>query len=171
VGSNLGYAYALAGRLDDAMPLMEKAEAQSELIGRKAAWSLRLTWHGQTCFLAGQIDAAREHGQRALALATDAGELGYQAWALKLLGDIAQKQSPDLAKARSYYDQSMMLATQLEMRPLQAHLHLRCGRLNRRANQVERARSELSKAREQYKSMEIPMWLRVAEQELSELAR
>ena len=93
VGSNLGYAYALAGRLDDAMPLMEKAEAQSELIGRKAAWSLRLTWLGQTCFLAGQIDAALEHGQRALALATDAGERGYQAWALKLLGDVAQERS------------------------------------------------------------------------------
>jgi class 3 adenylate cyclase/tetratricopeptide (TPR) repeat protein len=171
VGSNLGYAYAFAGRLDDAMPLMETAEAQSELIGRKAAWSLRLAWHGQTCFLAGQIDAAREHGQRALALATDAGELGYQAWALKLLGDIAQKQSPDLAQACSYYEQSMMLATQLEMRPLQAHLHLSYGRLNRRANQVERARSELSKAREHYKRMEMPIWLRVTEQELSELAR
>ena len=128
VGSNLGYVYALAGHLDDAIPLMEKAEAQSELIGRKAAWSLRLMWHGQTCFLAGQMDAALEHGQRALALATDAGELGHQAWALKLLGDVAQERSPDLAQARSYYDQSMMFATQLEMRPLQAHLHLSCGR-------------------------------------------
>jgi class 3 adenylate cyclase/tetratricopeptide (TPR) repeat protein len=169
VGSNLGYAYALAGRLDDAMPLMEKAEAQSELIGRKAAWSLRLTWLGQTCFLAGQIEAAREHGQRALALATDAGESGYQAWALKLLGDVAQEKSPDLAQARSYYDQSLILASQLEMRPLQAHLHLSCGRLNRRENQVERARSEFSKAHEHYKNMEMPIWIGVAEQELSTL--
>ena len=170
VGSNLGYAYALAGRLDDAMPLMEKAEAQSELIGRKAAWSLRLTWLGQTCFLAGQIDAAREHGQRALALATDAGESGYQAWALKLLGDVAQEKSPDLAQARSYYDQSLTLANQLAMRPLQAHLHLSCGRLNRRANQVERARSEFSKAHEHYSNMEMPIWIVAAEQELSTLA-
>ena len=36
IGSNLGYAYALAGRLDDAIPLMEKADEQSKLIGRKA---------------------------------------------------------------------------------------------------------------------------------------
>ena len=153
------------------MPLMEMAEAQSELIGRKAAWSLRLTWLGHTCFLAGQMDAAREHGLRALVLATDAGERGHQAWALKLLGDIAQEQSPDLAQASSYYDQSLVLVNQLEMRPLQAHLHLSCGRLNRRANQVERARSEISTARECYKGMEMPMWLRVAEQELSELGR
>lgn len=169
VGSNLGYAYALAGRLDDAMPLMEKAEAQSESIGRRAAWSLRLTWFGQTCFLAGQMDAAREHGERALALATTAGERGYQAWALKLLGDVAQESSPDIALARSYYDQSMMLANELQMRPLQAHLHVSCGQLNRRANQVERARSEISKAREHYKHMEMPIWISAAEQELSKL--
>ena len=33
IGSNLGYAYALAGRVDDAIPLMEKADEQSKLIG------------------------------------------------------------------------------------------------------------------------------------------
>ena len=167
VGSNLGYAYALAGRLDDAIPLMEKAEEQSELIGRKAGWSLRLTWHGQTCLLAGQIDAAREHGQHALALAADTGERGYQAWALKLLGDVAQEQSPDLAQARSYYDQSMTLANQLEMRPLQAHIHLSLGQLHRRENQIDHARNELSLALTSYRSLEMPIWIGAAEQELS----
>jgi class 3 adenylate cyclase/tetratricopeptide (TPR) repeat protein len=35
--SNLGYAYAFAGRVDDALPLTEKADEQSKLIGRRAA--------------------------------------------------------------------------------------------------------------------------------------
>ncbi len=169
VGSYLGYAYALAGRLDDAMPLMETAEAQSKLIGRKAAWSLRLAWLGEACLLAGQREAAHEHGQRALDLANDAGERGYQAWALKLLGDVAQELSLDHAQSRSYYDQSMMLATQLEIRPLQAHLQLSYGRLHRRANQFKRARSEISKARENYQSMEMSIWKSAAEQELRRL--
>jgi class 3 adenylate cyclase/tetratricopeptide (TPR) repeat protein len=171
VGSNLGYAYALTGRLNDAIPLMETAEAQSELIGRRAAWSLRLTWFGQACFLAGQMDAARDHGERALALATSAGERGYQAWALKLLGDIAQKQSPDLAPAHSYYEQGMTLATQLEMRPLRAHLHLSCGRLYRRAQKNTQAERAISLAREHYRSMEMPFWVAAADRELDTLIR
>jgi predicted ATPase/class 3 adenylate cyclase len=170
VGSNLGYAYALAGRVDDAIPLMKKAEEQSESTGRRAAWSLRLTWFGQTWLLAGQIDAAREHGERALNLATAAGERGYQAWALKLLGDVAQASSPADVLARSYYDQSMTLATELQMRPLQAHLYLSRGQLNRRVNLFERARNEISKAREQYTSLEMPIWIGAVEEELSTLA-
>jgi tetratricopeptide (TPR) repeat protein len=171
IGSNLGFAYALAGRLDDAIPLMEKAERQSESIGRKAGWSLRLTWLGQACFLAGQVNAAREYGQRALTLATDIGERGYQAWALKLLGEVAQAQSPDDAQARSYYDQSMLLATQLEIRPLQAHIHLDLGRLLHRENQIDQAKSELSLAATTYRSLEMPIWIAAAEQELGGFVR
>ena len=62
IGSNLAYAYALAGRVDDAIPLMEKADEQSRLIGRKAAWALRLTWLGHASLLGRQIDTAREQG-------------------------------------------------------------------------------------------------------------
>src|SRR5262249_38054077 len=73
IGSNLAYAYALAGRSDDAIPLVERADEQSRLIGRKAAWALRLTWLGQASLLGCQIAKAREQAQRAVALANDAG--------------------------------------------------------------------------------------------------
>jgi len=166
VGSNLGYAYALAGRVNEALPLMELAEEQSESIGRKAAWALRLTWLGKTLDLAGQLEAAREHGSRAVEFASDCDERGYQAWALKLLGDIAQKQSPDLAQARGYYDQAMALASQLEMRPLQAHLHLSNWHIHRQARQIDQAGRELAQACNLYKKMAMPLWLRVVEREL-----
>ena len=167
IGSNLGYAYALAGRFDDAIPLMQRAEAQSQSIGRKAAWALRLTWLGQTLELAGQPESALEHGRRGLEFATDLEEQGYQAWALKLLGDIAQAQAPDLAQARGYYDRSMALASRLEMRPLQAHLHLSNGRTDKRGQQIENARAALSRACELYRQMKMPLWLQVAQQELN----
>jgi hypothetical protein len=59
--------------------MMEKADEQSDLIGRKAAWALRLTWLGHASLLARQIGAAREQAQRAVVLASDAGERGHEA--------------------------------------------------------------------------------------------
>ena len=169
VGSNLGYAYALAGRVGDAIPLMEKADEQSKVIGRKAGWALRLTWLGHASLFERRIGAAREQGQRALALANDGGERGYQAWAHKLLGDVIQEESSNPSEALSHYARSMALATELAMRPLQAHLHLSLGRLHRRANQIEQARTELSLAVTSYRSIEMPNWMGAAEQELSTL--
>jgi tetratricopeptide (TPR) repeat protein len=169
IGSNLGYAYALAGRIDDAIPLMEKADEQSKLIGRKAAWALRLTWLGHASLLGRQIGKAREQAQRAVALASDAGERGYEAWARKLLGDVIQEESSNPSEALNQYAASMALATELAMRPLQAHIQLSLGRLRRRENQIEKARSELSLALTSYRSMEMPIWIGAAEQELSTL--
>jgi tetratricopeptide (TPR) repeat protein len=169
VGSNLGYAYALADRVCDAIPLMEKADAQSEMIGRKAGWALRLTWLAHVRLLEGRSAAAREQGQRALALARDGGERGYQAWAYKLLGDVLQEDSSDPAEALGHYAASMDLATELAMRPLQAHIHLSMGRLHACGRQIEKAKPELSLALASYRSMEMPLWERAAEQELSML--
>ncbi|HSF59010.1 MAG TPA: AAA family ATPase [Candidatus Binatia bacterium] len=169
IGSNLGYAYALARRVDDALPLMERADEQSKLIGRKAAWALRLTWLGQASLLGRQIGKAREQAQRAVALASDAGERGYEAWARRLFGDVIQEESSNASEALNYYAASMALATELAMLPLQAHIHLSLGRLHRRQNHLEQARTELSLAHASYRSMEMPIWIAAAEQELSTL--
>jgi class 3 adenylate cyclase/tetratricopeptide (TPR) repeat protein len=169
VGSNLGYAYALAGRVNEAIPLMEKAEEQSEMIGRKAGWALRLTWLGHASLLARQISAAREQAQRAVALARDNGERGNEAWARRLLGDIVQEESSSPSEALTHYAASMELAKELDMFPLQAHIHLSLGRLHRREKQKEEARTELSLALTSYHSMQMPIWIGTAEQELSTL--
>jgi class 3 adenylate cyclase/tetratricopeptide (TPR) repeat protein len=170
IGSNLGYAYALAGRVDDAISLVEKADEQSKLSGRKAAWALRLTWLGHASLLGRQIGKAREQAQRAVALAGDAGERGYEAWARKLLGDVTQEESSNPSEARDHYLASMALATELAMRPLQAHIHLSLGRLHRRENHIEKARTELSLALTSYRSMEMQFWLSNAEAALAELS-
>jgi class 3 adenylate cyclase/tetratricopeptide (TPR) repeat protein len=166
IGSNLAYAYALAGRVDDAIPLMEKADEQSKLSGRKAAWSLRLTWLGHASLLGRRIGKAREQAQRAVCLASDAGERGYEAWARKLLGDVIQEESSNPSEALNHYLASMALANELAMRPLQAHIHLSLGRLYHRENQIEKARTELVLGLTSYRSMEMPLWIAVAEQEL-----
>jgi tetratricopeptide (TPR) repeat protein len=169
IGSNLAYAYALAGRVDDAIPLVERADEQSKLSGRKAAWAMRLTLLGHASLLGHQIGAAREQAQRAVALATDAGERGYEAWARELLGDVIQQESSNPSEARDHYLASMALATELAMRPLQAHVHLSLGRLHCRENQIEKARTELSLALTSYRSMEMPIGIGAAEHELDRL--
>ncbi len=169
MGSNLGYAYALAGRVDDAIPLLEKADQQSKLSGRKAAWALRLTWLGYASLLGRQIGKAREQAQRAVALASDAGERGYEAWAHKLLGDVIQEESSNLSEALNHYGASMALATEFGMLPLQAHIHLTRGRLHHRENQIEQARTELSLALTSFRGLEMLLWTDEAEQALSAL--
>jgi tetratricopeptide (TPR) repeat protein len=148
---------------------MEKADAQSKLIGRKAAWALRLTWLGQASLLGRQIGKAREQAQRAMALARDAGERGYEAWTRKLLGDVTQEESSKPSEALNHYAASMALATELAIRPLRAHIHFSLGRLHRRENRIEKARTELSLALTSYRSMEMPFWLSKAEAALTEL--
>jgi len=64
---------------------------------------------------------------------------------------------------------SIDLAKELAMSPLEAHIHLSLGRLHRRENQLEQARTELSLALASYRSMEMSLWIGAAEQELSSL--
>jgi tetratricopeptide (TPR) repeat protein len=169
MGSNLGYAYALAGRLDDAITLMEKADQQSEVIGRKSGWALRLSWLGHARLLGRQFDAARKQAERAVALARDSGERGNEAWARRLLGDVIQEESSNPNEALNHYAASMALATELAMDPLQAHIHLSLGRLHRRERQLEQARTHLALALASYRNMEMTFWKDTAEQEISEL--
>ena len=171
IASNLGYAYALAGRVEDALPLIEKADEQSKLSGRKAAWALRLTWLGQASLLGHQIGKAREQAQRAMALAVDAGERGYEAWALKLLGDIAlRKDSPEPEQPEKYYDRALGLAKELGMRPLEAHCHVGLGSLYVATDKRERAHAEFSTAKDLYDAMDMTFWLMQAEPVLEALA-
>ena len=51
-------------------------------------------------------------------------ERGHEAWALRLLGEIAVRaDSPDPEAAVTYYAQALALAGELGMRPLVAHCH------------------------------------------------
>jgi predicted ATPase len=171
IGSHLGCAYALSGRLTDAIPLLEKSDEQSTRIGRKAGQSLRVTWHGQACLLAGHLDNALKHAKQALALAMETKEQGYQAWALKLLGDIALRDdSPEPEQPEKYYDRALGLARELGMRPLEAHCHVGLGSLYVATDKREHAHAEFSTAKDLYDAMGMTFWLMQAEAALQALA-
>jgi Flp pilus assembly protein TadD len=66
---------------------------------------------------------------------------------------------PETEQAETHYQQALTLATELGMRPLQAHCHRGLGTLYSQTGQAEQARTELSTAINLYRDMEMTFWL------------
>jgi tetratricopeptide (TPR) repeat protein len=127
-----GIAYVRAGRVDEGLALLEQilhpAYAVTGGVGRDEALAL---------------------AEPALRLAHEHKERGYEAAALKLLGDIAAHVSPsDVAAAEQRYLDARVMATELGMRPLAARSSLGLGLLYRAAQRRLPARRELGAAAE-----------------------
>jgi tetratricopeptide (TPR) repeat protein len=109
-------------------------------------------------------EEARTLAEGALAYAHGHQERGNQAYALRLIGEIAAHQDPpEVEPAAHHYRQALALAEELGMRPLVAHCHLGLGTLYTKIGQREQARAELSTAIELYRAMEMTFWLPQAE--------
>jgi tetratricopeptide (TPR) repeat protein len=164
----LGAAYTLAGRLADAIPLLSQAREQSTATGRPHQETLCSLPLGEALLLTGHLESAQSLAQRALALARKPQERGHQAYALRLLGDIAAHQQPAEAEpAETHYRQALALAEELGMRPLQAHCHLGLGTLYTQTGQREQARAALIAAIDLYRAMDMTFWLPQAEAALA----
>jgi len=166
----VGYAYALAGRLPEALTLLEQAIGQCEVMRAGALPAAYVSWLGEAYLLAGHSDEASTQAQRALAFSGAHQERGNQAYALRLLGDIAaHRDPPERDQAETYYQQALALAEALSMRPLQAHCHRDLGILYTTRGQREPARIALSTAIEMYRSMEMTFWLPETEAALAQV--
>ena len=162
----LGTAYALTGRVPEALLLLEQAVSQ----GRRGGHALYLVHLSRAYLLAGRIKEALARAQQALSLAQDHKQRGYQAYALCLLGDIAaQHDPPESVLAAAHAQQALALADELGMRPLVAHCHRGLGVLYVAAGQREQAHSELSTAIELYRTLEMTFWLPQTEATLAQV--
>jgi hypothetical protein len=107
VSSALGYAYVLAGRVSDALPLLEPSvstEAMENMKGRVHGWLsedyLRLS----------RVDEAQAFAMRGLKCCRAHAQQSDQAWALRLLGEIfAHRQSPAVELAEASYREALAL--------------------------------------------------------------
>jgi tetratricopeptide (TPR) repeat protein len=121
--------------------------------------------------VAGQLEEAHAHTEHALADARARQERGTQAYALRLLGEIAGWRDPaEAAQAGDYYRQALALADELGMRPLVAHCHLGLGKLSRRTGKRHQAQEHLTTATTMYREMDMRFWLEQAEAAMNELA-
>jgi tetratricopeptide (TPR) repeat protein len=166
----LGAAYALSGRVSEALPLLERGLEQLHPNGAWGIGALFPVWLGEGYVMAGRLEEAMQLGQQALEVTRTQKRRGYQAYGLRLLGDIAaQRTPPQIEEAEAHYRQALALAEALGMRPLQAHCHLGLGALYAKTGQPEQARAELTAATELYRAMEMTFWLPQAEAALARL--
>jgi class 3 adenylate cyclase/DNA-binding winged helix-turn-helix (wHTH) protein/tetratricopeptide (TPR) repeat protein len=171
VTSTLGAVCALAGRIADALPLLEQAVEQTVTMRFMAEHALRVVWLGEAYLRAGRLDEAYIQAQRALGFSQVHQERGYVAYALRLLGEIhARHDLPEDEQAEAHYRQALTLAEELGMRPLQAHCHLGLGMLYSQMERLEDARTALSTAIHMYHTMEMAFWLPQAEAALGQVS-
>jgi class 3 adenylate cyclase/tetratricopeptide (TPR) repeat protein len=170
--SALGCAYACAGHVAEALPLLDQAEQTSAAMGTMGGQSLRVGYVSEAYLLAGRMQEALQLAGRALDLSHAHKERGHEAWALRLLGEIAAHQdSPEIEPAEHHYRQALALAEELGMRPLMAHCHLGLGTLHSRIGRVDQARTDLNAAIALYRAMEMTFWLPQAEAVLAQVEK
>jgi tetratricopeptide (TPR) repeat protein len=170
-GAWVGHAYALSGRLGEALTLLERSVNQGER-GMEFGHSLSLSFLSQAYLQLRRIEPALERARLALDLSREQSERGHEAYAIKLLGEIASyPESPDEKVAQSYYCQAITLSKELGMRPLVAHCHLSLGKLHRRTGQPDQAQDHLTIATTMYREMGMTYWLEKAEAEVTNLGR
>jgi tetratricopeptide (TPR) repeat protein len=170
MASALGAAYTLGGRVAAAVPLLTKAMEQTiamETVVLQVSCSLPL---GEAQVLAGRLEEAQALAERTLALTRARQQRGNQAYALRLLGEIAARRDPpESNQAEAHYRQALALADELSMRPLAAHCHLGLGTLYAASGQREQARAILSNAIALYRAMDMTFWLPQAEAALAQV--
>jgi class 3 adenylate cyclase len=170
--SFLAHAYALAGRVAEALPLFAQSLERAAASKFLPCYSLWIGWWGEAALLVGRLDDAMQHATRALEIARAQKEQGYEAYARRLLGSIAVHSRPtDIEPAAAHYRLARDLAEALGMRPLVAHCHRGLGTLYATTGQREQARAQLSAAIDLYRTMEMIFWLPQAEAALAQVER
>ena len=159
VASALGSAYAATGRLADALPLLKESVERTAAMRLLSAQSPALTALGEAQVLAGRLGEALELARPALALAEQNGERGHEAWALRLLGEIALRSDPpDPGRAREWFLRALARATELGMRPLSAHCHLGLGQALRLLGARGESDEHLATAARLLSAMDMRSW-------------
>jgi class 3 adenylate cyclase/tetratricopeptide (TPR) repeat protein len=169
LASQLGYTYALCGRMSEALPLLEQATGQ--VPSKRSVYHSRLLGYlGEAYLLDGRLDEALPLAVSALESSVARKERGFQAYALRLVGEIAARHGgPDVDEAESNYQEALALAKALGMCPLQAHCHLGLGTLYATIGCREQAHPELFRAIELYRAMDMTFWLPQAEATLAQV--
>ncbi len=166
----LGYVYALSGRVAEGLPLLQQAVKALEAMGQTQYQLLGVMHLAEACLLVDRVEDALALAGQALALTRERGQRGDEAWALRLLGEVAShRDPPDVETAERHYREAMALGEELGMRPLVAHCHLGLGKLYARKGKPQQAQEHLTTATTMYREMDMRFWLEQAEASMAKL--
>ena len=166
----LGAAYALSKRIAQALPLLEQAADQAASMRRMVDHSLWVAWQSEALLQDDRVEDAKKLAHCALELSLAYKERGYQAWILRLLGEIHSLGDKDQFKeAEVYYQQALVLGDELGMDPLRAHCLVGLGAMYERLGRRQEACASLSAADALYRAMGMTFWLSRTEAALARL--
>jgi ATP/maltotriose-dependent transcriptional regulator MalT len=166
----LGYVHAISGHATEGLELLRQAHTAMESMKYLLFRPLVLAHLGEACLLAGRASEAIAAASEALATARERNERGYEAYALRLLAEIASVERPsDLESAQRHYRQAITLAEEIGMRPLIAHCHSGLAKLYGRAGKRAESDEQLAAASSMYCEMGMPFWLEKAKLEAAQL--
>ena len=125
---------------------------------------------GTGYLLAGRLEDALPLAQRALARPAPTGNGATRRTPCGSWGTSTPSASPPMSRqAETHYQEALVLADELGMRPLQAHCHRGLGTLYAQAGRPEQARTALSTAIALYRDMGMTFWLPQAEAVLAQV--
>jgi predicted ATPase/class 3 adenylate cyclase len=125
VASALGLAYARAGRVDDAIPLLRGAVDDARKMELMFHQPLRLAQLAEGLFNADRAVESLDCANAALELAVHQGERGICAYAEYLVGLVLSRLGPgDPDKIAAHYQNACAIANELALQPLAAQIRL-----------------------------------------------
>ena len=169
VASALGYAYALAGRTAEGIPLLENAIAHAAIQpdpGPRVAVEYLAQRGVSPRRVADPGARDRPAGGRPVSRAGGARQRGPCAPAA---AEVFAQDDKRIDDAEPAYRLAIALAEELGMRPLQAHCHRGLGVLYLKLGQQEPASAALSTAIDLYLPMDMTFWLPQAEAALAQV--
>ena len=168
VSAALGYAYAVAGRRGEAMPLLSLANERSGAVGMMR--SFIGTQLIQGFLLVGNPQEAALLASRALEASRRHSQRSREALALYVQGEIASATNQlRLDDAESSFRAAMAIGDKLKLRPLVAHCNVGLGKVYGRRGEFHLAKECLSDGIAMMRQMGMGLWLEKAEAELKEM--
>jgi tetratricopeptide (TPR) repeat protein len=154
------------GRLGDALEILERAMVHGDGLCFMFGHALVEACLAEALLHAGQVEAASRLADQALERARRQGEHGWQAWTLRLHGEIGSAGDRP-TDAEGFYRRAGALAEERGMRPLVAHCDLSLWQLYRRIGRREQLGVQLCAALEMYRALGMGFWAARAEAELA----
>jgi tetratricopeptide (TPR) repeat protein len=151
VAGSYGYAYLLANKPSQALTILKEGTKLSSLDG--TVWVVHpLTMLADAYRASGDMTSAKEIISRALMLADERDERGFEAWAIFVKAKI-QSDSEQLEEALQLYQHSLKQASGLSMLPLVAHCHKGLGDCYFKLGDEDQAVTENKSAIRIYRSL------------------
>jgi len=157
--SALGCAYVFAGRVAEALPLLEEAEQRGAAMGTTG----RSVAAGGLCerayLLAGRMQDAVHSLSVPSTFSRTIRSGDTRRVALRLLGEIATVRTPWRSKPAAHHYRRPLALARNSTAPAHGPLPPRSGHAICQTGQRQQARAELSAAIEMYRAMDMTFWL------------